>query len=166
MLPSESSIKTLTVTEDEVNPIYQTPPLPTEYWVRPIFATNWQWGQIGANWFGVAGSGGYDASGNVLPDGPAPNSAHIVWTKPTQFGGQPGSPIASDSSTAYSSVSLIQTYFNPICILNGILYYNVYDGSPNSNRDRLESRRRSLQEKCYGTNLWANQALRPLHGVK
>ncbi len=133
MLPSESNIKTLIVRTEPIEPIYQTPPLPTEFWTRPIYATNWQWGTIGSNWFGVGGQGAYDASGNVLPSGPAPNSAHIMWTKPTQFGGQPGSPIASDSSTAYSSVSLIQSYFHPICILNGILYYNVYDGSPNSN---------------------------------
>jgi hypothetical protein len=126
MLPTESNIKTLTVTENPVEPIYQTPPLPTEYWTRPIYATNWEWGQIGSNWFGVAGSGAYDASGNVLPSGPAPNSAHIVWTKATQFGGQPGSPINSDSSTAYSSVSLLQNYFKPVTILNGILYYNKY----------------------------------------
>lgn len=133
MLPSQSNIKTLVVTEEAVGPKYQTPPLPTEFWTRPIYATNWNWGEIGSNWFGLSGQGAYDASGNVLPSGYAPNSAHIVWTKATQFGGQPGSPIASDSSTAYSSVSLIQTYFHPICILNGILYYNVYDGSPNSN---------------------------------
>ena len=56
-----------------------------------------------------------------------------MWTKATQFGGQPGLPITSDTSATYSSISLIQTYFHPICILNGILYYNVYDGSPNSN---------------------------------
>lgn len=133
MLPTNSNIINLRVTEDPIVPIYQSPPLPTEYWTRPIYATNWYWGELGSNWFGVSGSGGYDASGNVLPSGTAPNSAHVVWTKATQFGGQPGSPIESDSSTAYSSVSLIQTYFKPICILNGILYYNVYDGSPNSN---------------------------------
>ena len=134
MLPSESNIKTLTVQQDQVKEKYQTPPLPTEYWVRPIFGLNWDWAaQIGNNWFGLGGSGGYDASGNVLPVGPAPNSAHIMWTKATQFGGQPGYPITSDTSATYSSVSLIQSYFQPVCILNGILYYNVYDGSPNSN---------------------------------
>ncbi len=134
MLPSESNIKTLTVQQDPVKPKYVTPPLPTEYWMRPIYGTNWNWGaEIGANWFGLGGSGGYDASGNVQANGTAPNSAHIMWTKATQFGGQPGFPITSDTSATYSSVSLIQSYFHPICILNGILYYNVYDGSPNSN---------------------------------
>ncbi len=133
MLPSESNIKTLTVQQDPVTPKYVTPALPTEYWMRPIYGTNWNWGTVGANWFGLGGSGGYDASGSVQANGTAPNSAHIMWTKATQFGGQPGFPITSDTSATYSSISLIQTYFHPICILNGILYYNVYDGSPNSN---------------------------------
>ncbi len=133
MLPSESNIKTLTVQQDPVTAKYVTPPLPTEYWMRPIYGTNWNWGELGANWFGLGGSGGYDASGSVQANGTAPNSAHIMWTKATQFGGQPGLPITSDTSATYSSISLIQTYFHPICILNGILYYNVYDGSPNSN---------------------------------
>lgn len=126
MLPTESSVEELVVTEEAVGPIYQTPPLPTEYWTRPIYATNWAWGAIGANWFGLSGSGGYDASGNVLTDGEAPTSAHVMWTKATQFGGQPGSPIASDESTQYSSTSLLQMYFKPVTILNGILYYNKY----------------------------------------
>jgi hypothetical protein len=129
MLPSESNIVELVVTEEEVEPIYQTPPLPTEYWSRPIYATNWEWGAIGANWFGLSGSGAYDASGNVLPSGTAPNTAHIMWTKATQFGGQPGSPIGSDESTQYSSTSLLQMYFKPVTILNGILYYNKYAGT-------------------------------------
>ena len=45
MLPSESSIKTLTVQQEQVKPIYQTPPLPTEYWTRPIHGLNWNWGE-------------------------------------------------------------------------------------------------------------------------
>jgi outer membrane protein assembly factor BamB len=131
-LPADSNILTLVVQEEPVTPIYQTPPLPTEFWTRPIYATNWNWGELGANWFGIGGSGAYDAMGNVQPFGYAPNTAHIVWTKPTQFGGQPGSPISSDESTQYSSTSLLQMYFKPQCILNGILFYNKY-ASPNSN---------------------------------
>ena len=135
MLPSETEIKTLTVQQDPVTAKYVTPPLPTEYWTRPIFGTNWWWGEsIGSNWFGLGGQGAYEAQGNVLPaGGTAPNSPHIVWTLPAQWGGQPGYPIGSDSSTSYSSVSLIQSYFHPVAILNGVLYYNLYDGSTASN---------------------------------
>jgi len=119
-MPTESEIVTLTVQEDSVKPIYQTPPIPDEYWTRPIYATNWDWGELGANWFGV--------ENNVQEYGTAPNTAHIVWSKSTHFGGQPGSPIASDESTQYSSTSLLTSYFRATTILNGILYYNKYAG--------------------------------------
>jgi hypothetical protein len=122
-MPTESEIVTLIVQEDKVGPIYQTPSLPDEYWTRPIYATNWDWGRdIGSNWFGSG------VQGNVQPYGIAPNTAHIVWSKSTHFGGQPGGPIASDESTQYSSTSLLTSYFTPTTILNGILYYNKYAG--------------------------------------
>ncbi len=66
MLPSESNIKTLIVQQDPVTAKYVTPPLPTEYWVRPVYGLNWWWGaSIASNWFGLGGQGGYEASGNV-----------------------------------------------------------------------------------------------------
>jgi hypothetical protein len=126
MLPSDSDILTLVVQEEPVTGLYKNPPLPTEFWTRPIYATNWQWGNLGANWFGLGGSGAYDALRNYDPSGYAPNSAHIVWTMPTQWGGQPGAPIPADTVSPYTSVSLLQQYFKPVCILNGILYYNLY----------------------------------------
>jgi hypothetical protein len=122
-MPTESEMVTLTVEEDPVTAIYHTPPLPEEYWTRPIYATNWDWGkEIGSNWFGTS------YQGNIQPYGKAPNTAHIVWTKSTHFGGQPGAPIASDQSTQYSSTSLLTSYFGATTILNGILYYNKYAG--------------------------------------
>ena len=130
LMPAESEEVTLVVQEDQVTSIYQTPSLPEEYWTRPIYATNWDWGQLGANWFGMSGAGfsstgGYDASGNVQAYGTAPNTAHIMWSKSTHFGGQPGSPIPSDQSTQYTSTSVLTSYFDPI-VLNGIIYYTKY----------------------------------------
>ncbi|MCW4007996.1 MAG: PQQ-binding-like beta-propeller repeat protein [Candidatus Bathyarchaeota archaeon] len=126
MLPADSQIVTLVVQEEPVEPLYKTPPLPTEFWTRPIYGTNWNWGELGANWFGLGGSGAYDANRNFQPFGTAPNTPHIVWTMPTQFGGQPGAPIPADTVSEYSSTSLLQNYFKPQCILNGILYYNLF----------------------------------------
>jgi len=129
LLPTESEIVTLTVQEEPVEAIYQTPPLPDEYWTRPIYATNWAWGEVGANWFGIGGSGKYDATGNVQLYGTAPNTGHIMWTKLLSgfFGGQPGAPILGDQATQFSSTSGVATYFTPI-IMNGILYYNQHYG--------------------------------------
>jgi hypothetical protein len=130
LLPSESAETTLTVQEDPVESLYQTPSLPNEYWTRPIYSLNWNWGELGANWFGMMApafmtTGGYDATGNFQPYGSAPNTAHIMWSESTHFGGQPGAPIPSDESTQYSSTSVIINYFEPI-ILNGILYYTQF----------------------------------------
>jgi hypothetical protein len=129
LLPTESEIVTLTVQEEAIEPTYQTPSLPDEYWTRPIYATNWAWAEVGANWFGIGGSGTYDATGNLQPYGTAPNTAHIMWTKYLEgfFGGQPGAPILGDQATQYSSTSGVATYFTPI-IMNGILYYNKHYG--------------------------------------
>ncbi len=136
MLPDDSETITLVVQEEAVEPIYKTPPLPTEFWTRPIYGTNWNWGELGSNWFGLSGGGGFSSGGsgqggdaynrNFQPYGPAPNTPHIMWTMPTQLGGQPGMPISADQSSMYSGTSLLITYFKPVCILNGVLFYNRF----------------------------------------
>jgi hypothetical protein len=126
MLPDDSDIVTLVVQEDPVTPMYKTPPLPTEFWTRPIYATNWEWADMASNWFGMGGSGTYDANRNFQPHGFAPNAPHVMWTMPTQLGGQPGAPIPGDESSMYSGTSLLSSYFKPQCILNGVLYYNLF----------------------------------------
>jgi hypothetical protein len=126
LLPSDSNILTLVVNEEPTLPMYQTPPAPTDFWTRPIYGTNWNYAEAGANWFGMGGSGAYDANRNFQPFGTAPNTPHIVWTMPTQAGGQPGEPIPGDEQSEYSATSLLVQYFKPQCILNGILYYNLY----------------------------------------
>ncbi len=132
MQPSESEVVTLVVQADPVTPIYQTPSLPEEYWSRPIYSTNWNWGQLGGSWFGLAApafatTGNYDATGNFQPYSEAPNTAHIMWTKPTHFGGQPGLPISSDQMSQYMSTTIATNFFEPV-ILNGILYYTHVAG--------------------------------------
>jgi outer membrane protein assembly factor BamB len=128
LLPADSNILTLVVQEEWVQPIYKTPPLPTEFWTRPIYGTNWNWGELGANWFGMGGSGAYDANRNFQPAGAAPNAPHIMWTLQTdRFGGQPGAPIPADESSIYTATSLLINYFRPQCILNGILFYNRFN---------------------------------------
>ena len=130
MLPSQSEVVTLNVQTDIIGWVYQSPALPTEYWSRPIYATNWGWAVLGGSWFGLrapsfATTGEYDAMGNLQLYTTAPNAPHIVWTKPTHFGGVVGSPISSDQSSQYASTSILINFYEPI-ILNGILYYTHY----------------------------------------
>ena len=128
-LGCESEILELTVQEDPI-PEYSSPPLPDEYWSRPIYSTNYGWAQLGGSWFGLsipafASTGEYDATGNFNPYSPAPNTGHILWTKPTAFGGQVGAPYNADQETNYASSSIAMSLFEPI-IINGVLYYAQY----------------------------------------
>lgn len=130
-LPSESQTVTILVQEEPI-PMFNPAPLPTEYWSRPIHAQNYLWSQLGSNWYGLAApafatTGGYDATGNFQPYGTAPNTGHIMWAKPTHFGGQPGLPIPNDQMSNYMTTTIATNYFEPI-ILNGVLYYTEYAG--------------------------------------
>jgi hypothetical protein len=130
MLPSESDEVTITVREEQVTSIYHSPPLPTEYWSRPIYATNYAWTSLAGSWFGLRASGFsttgvFDAQGSFDPYTTAPNTGHILWTKPTKFGGQVGAPFPADQESQYESTSILWRQFEPI-ILNGILYYVHY----------------------------------------
>jgi hypothetical protein len=131
MQPSQSEIVTLAVQEEQIGG-YAQPPLPTQYWTRPIYQTNQNWASVlGGNWLGLAGAGGggfgvcsyYDATGGYDPYTTAPNSAHILWTKPTADGGQVGGPITPDQNTAFQAGSVYTSYFEPI-IIDGTIYYD------------------------------------------
>lgn len=134
LLPTQSTIETVTVQQEAISPQYLTPQLPTEYWTRPINALNWDWGaQIGSNWLGLdatgfCSTGKYDVTGNFQPYGTAPNTAHILWSKSTRNGGQPGGPITSDQRSAFSSTSVVINMFDGTIVMNGICYYTLYAG--------------------------------------
>jgi hypothetical protein len=66
-------------------------PLPTEYWTRPIEGQDNTWGQISSNWLNSAADRDLGSPNNrVQIAGTAPNSGHILWTKPTEDGGVVG----------------------------------------------------------------------------
>jgi hypothetical protein len=118
-LGSTSETVSLTVQQDPV-PQMQEYPLPTEYWQRPIEGQNTAWGSIASNW--LSGSA---ITGVFQPYGIAPNSPHIVWTKPLAPGGVvgAGNPV-NPAMTYYSGTQYEIKFANPI-ILNGYLYYNL-----------------------------------------
>jgi hypothetical protein len=136
-LASDSAVVTVTVQSEPAEWNYQAMPLPDEYWTRPIYSTNWEWGEkLGGSWFGLdapafADTGRYDANGNFNPFSQAPNTGHIMWSKATHFGGQPGGPIVSDQSGNFKTTTIINNYFDPI-VLNGVLYYCIHQGPSNT----------------------------------
>jgi hypothetical protein len=134
ILATQSEAITFTVQQDPIQGLPLTA-LPSEYWSRPIYATNYMWSQLGGNWWGLGkpsftDTGGYDAQGNNFnPYSEAPNSAHVMWVKPTAFGGQVGGPISGDQESQYTSTSILYRQFEPI-ILNGMIFYKDYPNVP------------------------------------
>jgi hypothetical protein len=121
-LPS-SAKATLTVPQDSIAKIPDTP-LPSDFWTRPIEGENSNWAVIGSNWLGGSQIGGYP---NLWQQyGSAPNTAHIMWTKPIEMGGIVGGtgdiPGIGDDVGFYSGGSYEGRFTNAI-IMDGRLYY-------------------------------------------
>jgi outer membrane protein assembly factor BamB len=126
---SDQVSETFTVQQQPLQTISY--PLPTEYWTRPIEGQNTNWYSIASNWLGISsyqfGSAAQTGTGYDLfqPDGSAPNSGHILWTKPMEFGGVVGgSNTAVPGATYYSGSSYQPRFYNSI-IMNGYLYYKM-----------------------------------------
>ncbi len=115
-----SSATTTLIVQDEAIPDPPVYPLPTEYWTRPIEGQNNEWYQVASNWMGDP-----HIVGDVQPDGVAPNSPHIMWTKPLEEGGVVGgSNTFIDGATFYDGTAY-QGKFSAPLIMNGRLYYPV-----------------------------------------
>ena len=122
-----SKTVTLTVQQEPIPAALDTYPLPTEYWTRPIEGQNTYWYSIASNWLGrpyITGAGAsYGIPGAYQPYGSAPNSAHVMWTKPIQFGGVVGgADTAIPGEMYYSGLSYNVRFGNPI-IMQGMLFY-------------------------------------------
>jgi hypothetical protein len=130
--PSSSNPFTLVVQTEPVG-YPPEPPLPANYWERPIYGENNNWYTIAGNWLGYgqtsfANTGMYSVDVNYNPYTTAPNSAHILWTKPEAFGGIIGGTYGGSETGNFFSTSQYEPKFAPI-IMNGILYYTQYPGS-------------------------------------
>ena len=121
--PSTSAIVELTVQQDPI-PGYPGVPLPTDYWTRPIYGENKGWNTIADNWLMTS----YDrpdalwrGAATFAPYTSAPNSAHILWTKPIQFGGIVGGKFGD--AVYYTGISYEQNY-QPLILSGRIIYTN------------------------------------------
>ena len=122
--PSTSPKLPVTVQQDPIQ-AYPEWPLPDEntYWERPINYENRAWWSISGNWL----QGWYNAmTGSFNPYTKAPNTPHIVWTKPVHFGGLIGGEFGSIDY--YTGMSYEPTWSPPV-IIQGRLYYNQRLGS-------------------------------------
>jgi outer membrane protein assembly factor BamB len=127
---------TFTVVQDPQYPVgWTTVPLPTEYWSRPIEGQNTDWYQVASNWLNNAhdkNNGGYN--NKYQPDGIAPNSGHILWTKPTEDGGVVGGTSFSVQGEVFNAGHQYQTRLpQSQIVMFGRLYYresNWYSATP------------------------------------
>jgi len=118
---------TLVVQDEQIPAPLESYPLPTEYWSRPIEGQNTYWYTTASNWLGtpyiIGAAAGYGIPGAIQPDGSAPNSAHVMWTKPIQYGGVVGgNDTAIPGEMWYSGLSYNVRFSNPL-IIQGTLYY-------------------------------------------
>ena len=122
-LPSTAST-TLTVQQTAITNV-DLLPLPTEYWTRPIYGENVNWYSISSNWLGTGAAGyGTGAAGGNVPPGNAigPETSHVMWTYPLDFGGIVGGTIPQPASTNFEGSAYSGRFTNTI-IMNGYMYY-------------------------------------------
>jgi hypothetical protein len=127
MLESDSGILELVVQEEPL-PTYPGHPLPTEYWSRPIDPQLREWFSIAGNWVSRP------KNSLALYNDDAPETAHVIWSKPYTTGGLAGGfwgpgqvPSSAETGDAYAG-----KYLDSV-IMNGVLYYNRDDGYVGSN---------------------------------
>jgi hypothetical protein len=115
---------TFLVQQDPI-PAWTETPLPTEYWSRPIDASNQQWASLTSNWLRMGMSGSQNRYWtNVQPYGTAPNTAHILWSDVFDNGGVVGGEMGESD---YYTGESYQSKFAPL-ILDGKLYSNLRVG--------------------------------------
>ena len=132
MLASDSDKLTLVVQEEPIQ-YYPTLPLPTEYWTRPIDDQLREWAPIAGSWLTTPRN--FYAVGNDY----APDTAHILWTKPLTSGGLVGGALNAYQATdqdvtniGYENGDAYEGKWggsfggSATIIMGGKLYYNKY----------------------------------------
>ena len=133
--PSTSALAELVVQQDPIGGMAPAE-LPSDFWDRPISGELREWYTISGNWLGGATTGGgntrYNASSTGSCFNPytnAPNTAHIMWTKPIAFGGIIGGEFGGTGTSSYYTGREYEMKFYPPVIIQGRLYYNTRLGS-------------------------------------
>jgi hypothetical protein len=135
-LPSSAST-TITVQQEPLVAPITSYPLPSAYWSHPIYGENTDWWAISSNWLGSAAGPPQGYGGTVFAtlyrsDAVGPQTSHIMWTKPLQFGGVVGGnqyfeggsyPSGAALGVAYYEGSSYQPRFTNPIIINGYLFY-------------------------------------------
>lgn len=131
-----SATATTTVQQTPIESPLDSYPLPTQFWTRPIEGQNTYWYTIASNWLGVpyiqGANPAFGLPGAYQPDGSAPNSAHIMWTKPIQYGGVVGGNDTAFPGEMYYAGNSYNPRFNNPIIMQGTLFYQEPYGNAGS----------------------------------
>ena len=148
---ADSATTTVIVQQEPLSAPVLSYPLPTEYWTRPIEGQNTDWYSVSSNWLnspfnwvGDSGTQGAVSScdtqggyGRLQPDGIAPNSPHILWTRPIQDGGVVGGDIYEISGETYYMGGSYNVRFRDAIVMYGRLYYEESWGNSGSGGDYI-----------------------------
>jgi outer membrane protein assembly factor BamB len=118
---SHSTPLTLVAIEGQID-YYPSLPLPTEYWTRPIDPQIRSWYTVAGNWLTSSPDNLY------VPYNEAPESAHVLWTKPFTTGGLVGGDVGlADSENqgpvGYETGDAYQGKWTSRFIIGGVLIY-------------------------------------------
>jgi len=144
---ASSATTTLTVQQEQVT-APESYPLPTGYWTRPIEGQNYAWASIASNWLGSP-----QIEFKVQPNGIAPETSHIMWTKQLLFGGIVGGNYAISDAMSYYSGPQYETKFSNPIIINGYLYYS----KPLS--DQVNGAGVACVDLTNGKEIWVNREI-------
>jgi outer membrane protein assembly factor BamB len=124
-LGATSKTVKITVQDEPLPAPINSYPLPTEYWTRPIEGQNTDWWTIASNWLGSPYISGNTAHQLYQPDGTAPGSAHVMWTKPLSDAGVVGgSGLGTPGETFYQGLTYNPRFLNPIA-MGGRLFFEM-----------------------------------------
>jgi len=105
------------VVQQDATPYYPGNKLPNKYWTRPIDAQLREWNTISGSWLGT------EQSKYVPNNEYAPDTAHILWTKPFTSGGLAGGIVGDH---AFEDGDAYKGKWTNAFIVAGKLYYQHY----------------------------------------
>jgi outer membrane protein assembly factor BamB len=128
MLASHSEVYPLVVQEAQV-PVHPGFPMPTEYWTRPIDAQLREWYTISSSWLNPQNF--FTPPNLYVPyNDDAPETAHILWTRPHTIGGlvggQYGDYAAEPLQHSFDIGDAYEGKWIGSFIVAGKLYYQKY----------------------------------------
>jgi hypothetical protein len=157
------AVTRLTVQEQPIQNPTQSAALPTEYWNRPINGQNSDWFTIASNWLNgpyirtgatATGGAGY---GRYQQDGSGPETSHVMWTKPIQFGGVVGGNSTLNEGESYYTGSSYNPRFSSAIIMQGTVFYQEPYGNSGSGGDYvsvdLQTGKENWRINCSATGV-------------